>query len=192
MNTSSREEEDCCAICLTGLCVRQRKLHTTECGHVFHEGCFEKIKGELTCPCCRAEVQPVLKQQIREMSKSIKDMAEYVRTFPLIQQQYIEIQNKKIAELENQLREAKMRKRTVSIELSDSNRHNKQVLDRFKAKKKLLLEKLNREMVEYKNKKAEMRASTKAMKIAKNPKVKAQMKVPNVVEKMDGNRIVEA
>lgn len=166
-------EEDCCAICLSGLCLRQRKLHTTECGHIFHEGCFEKIKGELKCPCCRMQVQPVLKQQIRDISKIIKDTAEYVRTFPTTQKQYIEIQNKKIAELEKQLIEAKKRKRIVSFELNETNLYNKRVLAQYKAKKKLLFEKLNRELDEYKKSKAEMRSNTKAIKLVKKPKLKA-------------------
>ena len=151
-------EEECCAICLSSLQSRQRKLHTTECGHVFHETCFEKIKGDLTCPCCRAVVQPLLKQQIRSMDDSIRDMAEYVRMFPAMYQSYMSCQNAKIAELEQNLREAKERKRIVHVELTDSHRHNKLVLEKCKATKKAMVEQQRAEHLEYQKKRAETRA----------------------------------
>ena len=152
------------------------------------------IKGELTCPCCRAEVQPVLKQQIRNLEQAIKDMAEYCRLFPAIQQQYIVIQNEKIAKLEEELRQAKANKRLVSAELSESNRHNKEILENLKSTKKSLLEKQRVELIEYQKKKAEMRSATKIIKLSKNIKSKSQLSDSDkdvLVVNPDENMIVE-
>jgi len=159
--------DDCCAICLSGLQARQRKLHTTECGHVFHETCFEKIRGELKCPCCRTEVKPLLKQQIQLIDQSIKEMGEYIRMFPAMYQSYMAHQNAKVEELEEKLRQAKHTKRLVSAELCDANKYNKAVLEQYKMTKKSMLDQQREELAEHQRKKADIRSEAKAKKQAK-------------------------
>ena len=160
-------EEDCCAICLCSLKAYQKKLHTTECGHIFHEKCFEKITGELKCPCCRAETQPLLKHQIRIMDHSIKDMAECIRMFPTFHHSCMAYQSDMIRDLEEQLRKAKLTKRMVSDELHNSNKHNKHILEQYKITKKQLLDQQREELSEYQRKKAEIRNEKKSKNQAK-------------------------
>jgi hypothetical protein len=42
-----------CAICLNS--VRETRVNTLRCGHIFHTHCLEKWKekGNITCPTCR-------------------------------------------------------------------------------------------------------------------------------------------
>lgn len=159
--------DDCCSICLSGLQAYHRKLHTTECGHVFHETCFEKIRGELKCPCCRAVVKPLLKQQIQLMDQSIKEMGEYIRMFPAMYQSYMAYQNAKVEELEEKLREAKQIKRLVSAELCDANKHNKGVLEQYKITKRSMVDQHREELAEHQRKKTAIRVEAKAKKQAK-------------------------
>jgi hypothetical protein len=50
---SSDTEEDNCPICLNSL--TESEVHKTQCGHLFHKKCFDKIiKKE--CPMCRANL----------------------------------------------------------------------------------------------------------------------------------------
>ena len=175
---------DCCAICLCSLQAYQRKLHTTECGHVFHEKCFEKITGELKCPCCRAEVLPLLKQQIRIIDHSIKDMTEYIRMFPMLHQTCMVHQNGKIQELEEELRKAKQTKRVVSDELYKTNKYNKQILEQYKITKKSMLEQQREELAEYQRKKAEIRSEAKTKKQAKNNIVNNSVSQSSLIEQL--------
>ena len=153
-------EDVICAICLGSVGSYHRKNHTTDCGHIFHESCFEKVKytchadggQSLLCPCCRSETAPVLKQQIREMDVSIKQASEYVRMYPMMQQSYIEHQQVKIKYLEEMLREAKHNKRLVFMELAASKRHNKEILENYKYSKRILQEKLRVDLAEFKKK----------------------------------------
>jgi len=168
-------EEPTCAICLSDLSSRQRKLHTTTCGHVFHETCFEQIKRPndepfttLNCPCCRAEIEPSMKVQIRDFDVRIRELSDYVRMCPLVQQVYIAQQNDRIRELQEALDEAKKKKRIVTAELADTNRHNKQVLENHKMARKLLYDNLQQEMEEHRRKKSDMRAEKKQAKDAES------------------------
>jgi hypothetical protein len=140
-------------------------LHTTECGHVFHETCFEKIRrdedNKLNCPCCRGEVKPALKQQIRDIDAGIHEMVEYIRMYPMIQRSYIEQQNIRIRELEAALREAKENKRIVSNELMSANKHNKLLLDNCRLHRKNMHDQYQKELEEHRKKKAEVRSQKK-------------------------------
>lgn len=175
---------DCCAICLCSLKSYQRKLHKTECGHVFHETCFEKITGELRCPCCRGEVQPVLKQQIRIMDHSIKDMSECIRMFPMLHKVCMEHQNEKIQELEEELRKAKHTKRVVSDELYKTNKYNKSILEQYKITKKSMLEQQREELAEYQSKKAAIRSEAKSKKQAKKNIVDNSISQSSLIEQL--------
>lgn len=71
-------ENDCCAICLEDLKFNNRKVHTTECNHNFHELCFKKIKAD-NCPCCRgmilrnkSSLKCEVKFNIRELKSKFK------------------------------------------------------------------------------------------------------------------------
>jgi hypothetical protein len=170
-NVSELNRHDVCAICLNSLyhSNRLRKLHTTDCGHTFHETCFDKVKPKyeedkihrMACPCCRSETKPILKQQIRNMDNIIKELCESTRMCPLVQKSYIEIQNLKIKELEQLLQEAKEHKKIVVSELNQSNKKAKEVLETYKLSRKQLQEKLREELVEFQKKKTLIRDSKK-------------------------------
>ena len=162
---------DCCAICLNKLQHRNRKLHTTVCGHVFHETCFEKLNAdqELRCPYCRTETPPLVKQQINIFNHSIKELVEHIRIYPLMSKSYMLHHNTKIKELEEKLRQAKETKRVVLSELYDANQHNRILLVRYKKAKKDLLEQQHIELMEYQSKKKAIReAKKKQIKQHKN------------------------
>jgi hypothetical protein len=160
--------EETCAICLSDLQCRQRKLHTTDCGHVFHETCFEKIKdARLRCPYCRSETKPLIKQQIRVIDHSIKELSEYINVYPTSHKSYVEKQNARIQELEEMLKTAKQTKRIVITELSKANKYNKEILENHKLSKRILVEKQREEMEEFQRKRAEARNTKKTIKITK-------------------------
>ena len=175
---------DCCAICLCSLQAYQRKLHTTECGHVFHEKCFEKITGNLKCPYCRCEVQPVLKQQIQMVDNSIKYATEEIRMFPMLHKACMENQDEKIQKLEEQLRKAKQRKHVVSDELYRRLKYNKTALAQYKMTKKSMLEQQRVEFADYQKKKAEIRSEAKSKKHAKTNIFKEPVSETSMIEQL--------
>ena len=159
--------DDCCAICLNGLHHRNRKLHTTICGHVFHETCFEKLNvdQELKCPYCRTETPPLTKQQIQIFSLSIKELVEHIRIYPLMCKSYITHHNTKIKELEDMLRQAKETKRVVLSELHNANQHNRNLLASYKLAKKELVDQQQREFMEFQSQKKAIREAKKQSKL---------------------------
>jgi adenine-specific DNA glycosylase len=107
-----------------------------------------------------------MKVQIRDFDVRIRELSDYVRMCPLVQQVYIAQQNDRIRELQEALDEAKKKKRIVTAELVDTNRHNKQVLENHKMARKLLYDNLQQEMEEHRRKKSDMRAEKKQAKDA--------------------------
>ena len=72
VQTMSRTEwatplDDTCSICLEGL--ERATCVTTGCGHTFCGGClrgWHRGGRRGTCPCCRAEVNRVVRYEVRE------------------------------------------------------------------------------------------------------------------------------
>lgn len=182
-NELNKDCDDVCAICLNSLhhSKRLRKLHTTDCGHTFHETCFDKVKPKceedkihiMMCPCCRSETKPILKQQIRNMDNIIKDMCENTRMSPFVQKSYVEMQTLKIKELEQMLQEAKEHKRIVVSELNQANKKAKEVLETYKLSRKQLQEKLREELAEFQKKKTIIRDSNQT----EGDKIKIRIKI---------------
>jgi hypothetical protein len=108
--------------------------------------------------------------------------------FPAMHQSYMVYQNAKVEELEEKLRQAKHTRRLVSTELCDGNKHNKAVLEKYKATKRSMLVQQREELAEHQRKKAAICSEAKAKKQSKKearslPKVEVveENSLPDVV-----------
>lgn len=124
-------QNESCAICLDSLQYRKKTIHTTECGHQFHESCIEKIKkGEngLQCPCCRGTIQPLLKQQIEFMKVEIKETKNEIDAFPIAIRSSTRYYDNMIESLTEQLRTLKESKKSALTEMNNAYKYNKHLL----------------------------------------------------------------
>lgn len=124
-------QDESCAICLDNLQYRKKTIHTTECGHRFHESCIEKIKkneGELHCPCCRSVIQPLIKQQIENVKNEMKQTKKEIDAFPVVLRSTTKYYDSMIADLEESLKCAKNAKRTMLSEVNNACKYNKKML----------------------------------------------------------------
>jgi len=156
----SQPEKEACAICLDVLNFKNKKIHTTSCGHRFHETCFEKLKNTvktvtlptggtvehkiLSCPCCRTEIDPTLKQKIKDIRVALKEVSDDVRDYNHIYNLQIQCQNEVIRNLENALRQAKQTKRIVNQEMTNATRYLKDYQNRLKTDLANYLEEMKR------------------------------------------------
>lgn len=135
------EENETCAICLDALKFRNKKIHRTNCGHCFHETCIEKIKevlrmetlptGEvveqmvLPCPCCRAPIDPTLKQKVIQTRENLKRVSENIHDYANVYNVQMQYHSDVIQNLEKSLRDARNAKKIVHQEMTNANRYLK-------------------------------------------------------------------
>lgn len=56
-----------CVVCLSGLEENEMAKMLPNCKHLFHVGCIDTwLASNMTCPLCRATVEPLLEPHLRE------------------------------------------------------------------------------------------------------------------------------
>jgi hypothetical protein len=183
-------QNESCAICLDPLQHRKKTIHTTECGHQFHESCIEKIKKNengLQCPCCRGHIQPLLKQQIESMKVEIKETKNEIDAFPVAIRSSTKYYDNMIESLSEQLRTMKEAKKSALSEMNNAYKYNKHLLIEQK-------DQLQKLMVDH-----ELRKLTKQFEkahyiiqeeVVPEPEIVANEPIPNVI-RVPRLRIVE-
>ena len=164
-------ETDTCAICLDALKYRNKKIHRTNCGHYFHETCIEKIKevlrmetlptGEvveqlvLPCPCCRAPIDPTLKQKVIQTRENLKLVSENIHDYANVYNVQMQYHNDLIHNLEKSLRDARNAKKIVHQEMTNANRYLKNYQNNLKNNLSNYLEEIKKEKLMRKRSRSE-------------------------------------